>query len=65
MIHITRIDYLNSKGLLITSKNIDIWHYRSGFDALMAHFAAVWNMNHHIACSEVLCIYKNYPKQLS
>lgn len=64
MIHITRIDYLNQKGLLITSKNIDIWHYRSGLDALMAHFAAVWNMNHHIACGEVLCIYKDYSEQL-
>lgn len=64
MIHITRIDYLNSKGMLITSKEIDIWHSRSGLDALMHHFAAVWNMNHHIACGEVLCIYKDYSKQL-
>ncbi|MPM33598.1 hypothetical protein SDC9_80175 [bioreactor metagenome] len=63
MIHITRIDYLNIKGQLIYTKEIDIRHSRSGLDALMDHFMAVWNMNHHVACREVMCVYKDLSKK--
>ncbi|MPM08717.1 hypothetical protein SDC9_55031 [bioreactor metagenome] len=67
MIHITRLDYIDHKGNLMHSAEVDVWHVRAGIDTLMMYFAAVWNDSLRAAygyeCAEVLCTYKDYSKQ--
>jgi hypothetical protein len=69
MIHITRLDYIDHKGNLMHSAEVDVWHVRAGLDTLMMYFAAVWNVDFSDRaalkpqCSKVLCTYKDYSKQ--
>lgn len=69
MIHITRLDYITRSGRMLDTKAVDLMHPRSGIDALMYYFAAVWNLGlsahaaYEYGCYEVLCTYKDYSKQ--